>query len=88
MCIRDRATPRIQAFRRQLEHVAPTPRLPEWEQIADQVWRRAEQAVRGEASIDEALAALDADVDRILAKRRRLRERATAAAAASGTERP
>jgi len=70
------AAPRIRAFRTQLDHVVPTPRLPEWEQIADQVWRRAEQAVRGDASIDEALAGLDQDVDRILAKRRWLRERA------------
>jgi multiple sugar transport system substrate-binding protein len=75
------AAPRIRAFRTQLERVAPTPQLPEWEQIADQVWRRAEQAVRGRASIEEALAALDADVDRILAKRRWLRERAADLAA-------
>ena len=72
------AAPRIRAFRAQLELVVPAPKLPEWEQIADQIWRRAEQAVRGNASIDQALAALDADVDRILAKRRWLRDRAVA----------
>jgi multiple sugar transport system substrate-binding protein len=70
--------PRALAFRRQLEHVVPTPAVPEWEQIADQVWRRAEAAIRGAATIDEALAALDADADRILAKRRWLREHAAA----------
>jgi multiple sugar transport system substrate-binding protein len=84
------AGPRVQAFRAQLERAVPTPQLPEWEQIADQIWRRAEQAVRGGASIDEALAALDADVDRILAKRRWLRQRAGdgGAATAGGSAPP
>jgi len=82
------AASRIQAFREQLEHVVSTPKLPEWEQIADQVWRRAEQAVRGNASLDQALAALDADVDRILAKRRWLRERAAASAATGAAGAP
>ncbi|MDY0110654.1 MAG: sugar ABC transporter substrate-binding protein [Candidatus Krumholzibacteria bacterium] len=81
------AGPRIGAFRAQLERVVATPKLPEWEQIADQVWRRAEQAVRGGATLDQALAALDADVDRILAKRRWLRERAAAAANAAAEAR-
>ncbi len=70
--------PRALAFRQQLEHVVPTPAVPEWEQIADQVWRRAEAAIRGAATIDEALAALDGDAQRILAKRRWLREHAAA----------
>lgn len=77
------SAPRIAAFRTQLERSVATPKLPEWEQIADQIWRRAEQAVRGDASIDAALAALDADVDRILAKRRRLHERRVATEAVS-----
>ena len=76
------SAPRIAAFRTQLERAVATPKLPEWEQIADQIWRRAEQAVRGDMEIDAALAALDADVDRILAKRRWLRERDLAEAAA------
>jgi multiple sugar transport system substrate-binding protein len=70
--------PRALAFRQQLEHVVPTPAVPEWEQIADQVWRRAESAIRGAATVDQALAALDADAARILAKRRWLRENAVA----------
>ncbi len=62
--------PNAQTFFTQLHHVVPTPKVPEWEQIAALVWQRAEEAVRGAATVDDALARLDADVDRVLAKRR------------------
>jgi multiple sugar transport system substrate-binding protein len=67
--------PRIQAFREQLERVVPTPKIPEWEQIATRVLERSELAIRGGASIEEALRLLDEDADRILAKRKWLLER-------------
>jgi multiple sugar transport system substrate-binding protein len=70
---------RADAFRQQLEHVVPTPKVPEWEQVTERIWVRAEQVVRGAATIDEALAGLDADVDRILAKRRWLLDHAAGA---------
>ncbi len=70
--------PHTEAFRRQLEQVRPTPTIPEWERIADRIAHYAEKAVRGELGEDEALAALNRDVDRILAKRRWLLERAQA----------
>ena len=63
---------RAQAFRAQLEHVRALPKVPEWERIAAKISRSAEAAVRGEIAPDAALAALDADVDAILAKRRSL----------------
>lgn len=66
---------RAAAFREQLELVVPTPKIPEWEQVASQVWEAAEQAIRGAASEEKALADLDAKVDRILAKRRWLLEK-------------
>jgi len=62
--------PRTRAFWQQLAHVQPPPRVPEWERIASEIGRRAEEVIRGETSADAALAALDADVDRILEKRR------------------
>jgi multiple sugar transport system substrate-binding protein len=46
------------------------PRVPEWEQIAQKLVEDLEPAVRGRESVSEALARLDADVDRILEKRR------------------
>jgi multiple sugar transport system substrate-binding protein len=58
------------AFRAQLEHVSPMPRVPEWEQIAQKIVEDLEPAVRGRESVPGALARLDADVDRILEKRR------------------
>ena len=62
--------PLAQAFRLQLEQVVPTPKVPEWEQVANEVWEAAEAAIRGAASREKALADLDATVDGILAKRR------------------
>jgi multiple sugar transport system substrate-binding protein len=62
--------PAILAFRAQLEHVVPAPKIPEWEQIAARVRERAEQAIRGRATTEEALRLLDEDVAGILEKRR------------------
>ncbi len=58
------------AFREQLDRVVPTPKVPEWEQIATKVLEHGEQAVRGRMSIGDALASLDRDVDQLLEKRR------------------
>ena len=62
--------PKARAFRVQLEHVTPMPRVPEWEQIAQKLVEDLEPAVRGRESVAKGLARLDADVDRILEKRR------------------
>jgi len=67
--------PRVAAFWRQLEHVRTPPKIPEWERIAAKISDYAEAAVRGDLSMDEALIALDRDVDRILEKRRWLLEK-------------
>jgi len=61
---------KARAFRTQLEHVSPMPRVPEWEQIAQKVPEDLEAALRSRQSVAAALAHLDSDVDRILAKRR------------------
>lgn len=68
------------AFWRQLQRVEPTPKVPEWERIADKVRAYAEAAVRGEMTTTDALAALDRDVDRILEKRRWMLARETTVA--------
>ena len=64
-----------QAFRQQLQHVQATPPIPEWERIANKIAYYAELTIRKQKSMDEALAALDRDVDRILEKRRWLLSR-------------
>jgi multiple sugar transport system substrate-binding protein len=61
---------RVDAFRLQLQSVRSTPKVPEWEQIAQKIAHYAEAAVRGSLTPEQALAALDADADRILEKRR------------------
>ena len=68
--------PHIEAFRRQLDQVRPMPQIPEWERIADKISHFADKAVRGELGEDEALAALEAEVNSILAKRRWLMDKA------------
>jgi multiple sugar transport system substrate-binding protein len=64
-----------QAFRQQLSRVAPMPGVPEWEQIAQKVAEHLEPAIRGRESVSRSLANLDADVDRILEKRRWMLQR-------------
>jgi multiple sugar transport system substrate-binding protein len=63
------------AFREQLERTVPTPKVPEWEQIATKVYEHGERAVRGNQTPLQAMKALDNDVNRILEKRRWLMDR-------------
>ena len=62
--------PRTRAFGVQLERAVPMPRVPEWERIATRLNEATEAIVRGGVSLDEGLRRLDADVDRMLDKRR------------------
>jgi multiple sugar transport system substrate-binding protein len=62
--------PRIAAFGTQLARTRAMPKVPEWELIANRLRDYAERVVRGGASADSTLAALDRDVARILEKRR------------------
>ena len=67
-----------QAFWQQLQHVRATPKIPEWERIADKITQYAEAAIRERMDMDGALTGLDADVDQLLEKRRWLLRRAGA----------
>ncbi|MEN1928256.1 sugar ABC transporter substrate-binding protein [Luteimonas sp. MJ250] len=58
------------AFRDQLERVRPTPKVLEWERIAQEMRLVTERVVRGGLAQDQAVLELDARVDAILAKRR------------------
>ena len=61
----------MKAFYEQFLVVKATPKIPEWEQIAfSKIQQYAELASRDVMSVDEALKALDDDVNRILEKRR------------------
>jgi multiple sugar transport system substrate-binding protein len=62
--------PQTRAFLVQLRNVVPTPKVPEWELIATRLFETVEKVVRGGVSEQAGLAALDADVNRILEKRR------------------
>lgn len=70
-----RASAPLAAFRRQLERVVTTPKLPEWEQIAAKIAEQSERAALGACTIDQAIEALQRDTDRILEKRRWLASR-------------
>ncbi len=67
--------PRTRVFGDQLLRTAPSPMVPEWEEIATRVWEQADRAIRGAAPPDSALATLDRLVDRMLEKRRWLAAR-------------
>jgi multiple sugar transport system substrate-binding protein len=64
-----------QAFWQQMQRVRSTPKIAEWERIAQTIARHSEAAIRGMESVEEALGALDAEVDALLEKRRWLLER-------------
>jgi multiple sugar transport system substrate-binding protein len=76
-----------QAFWQQLQHVRSTPKIPEWERIADKITQYGEAAIRGHMDADAALTALDADVDQVLEKRRWLLRQHESAAGAAATPR-
>lgn len=65
-----RDDPKARAFAVQLRHVKATPKVPEWESITTRVTDHLEAVIRGRVALDEALARMDADTDRILEKRR------------------
>ncbi|HUA81179.1 MAG TPA: sugar ABC transporter substrate-binding protein [Dyella sp.] len=70
-----RDDPKAQAFREQLERVKPTPPVPEWEQIVNEMQLVAAQAAAGDLTIDQATAEMDKRADRILEKRRWMLDR-------------
>jgi multiple sugar transport system substrate-binding protein len=62
--------PRARAFLEQLQRMEPLPKVPEIEDICIKVQETVESTVRGGVPADVALRRLDAQVDRILTKRR------------------
>jgi multiple sugar transport system substrate-binding protein len=58
------------AFFEQLNHVVATPKIPEWEQIAQKVREYAELVSMDKMTVNAATEALDKDVDQMLEKRR------------------
>jgi multiple sugar transport system substrate-binding protein len=73
---------RAQAFATQLRRVRSTPKVPEWERIASAIGEHVEAAIRGRTTLDDALVALDRDVDAILEKRRWMMDRVAGSAEA------
>lgn len=65
-----RKNKRTKAFYKQLHKVKPTPKIPEWEQVALKIQQYVEMAVYGTISPSEMGVKLNNEVDKILAKRR------------------
>jgi len=72
------ADPYARAFGEQLERVKPTPAVPEWERIANEIRLTTERVVDGRLTVAEAQRELDARTDQILEKRRSLLDRRSA----------
>jgi multiple sugar transport system substrate-binding protein len=70
--------PHARAFWTQLQRVEPLPAVPEIESIMSRVIEHAEASIRGGVPAEASLAALDREVERILAKRRWMLERGRA----------
>ena len=73
--------PYAKAFREQLERAVPTPKVPEWERIAQEMRVIGEEVANDRMSVDEAAAELDRRADRFLEKRRWMLDQATQAGA-------
>jgi multiple sugar transport system substrate-binding protein len=69
----------FRAFYTQLQRVTPLPKVPEIELISSRLIEASERAIRGNVPPERALASLDADVNRILEKRRWILAQRTAA---------
>ena len=62
--------PYARAFHEQLERAKPTPKIPEWERIVNEMQLAAARVVQGHQPVDQVLHDLDAQTDSILEKRR------------------
>lgn len=71
--------PRAIAFAQQLERARPTPPVPEWERIVQEMQLVAWQAVKKHIPLDDAAALIDHRVDGFLEKRRWMMQRAAKA---------
>ena len=71
--------PYAKAFREQLERAIATPKVPEWERIAQELGVMGEQVANGRISVDEAAEELDRRTDRLLEKRRWMLDQAAKA---------
>ncbi len=60
----------MQAFYKQVQRLQPLPQVPEWEQIVIKLQLYVEYIATNTLTVDEALRRFDADVDRMLEKRR------------------
>jgi len=72
------ADTRARAFAEQLERVRPTPPVPEWERIVNEMQLHAARAAAEGGSAADTARAIDTSVDTILAKRRWLHQRGRA----------
>ncbi|MFH1213636.1 MAG: sugar ABC transporter substrate-binding protein [Candidatus Neomarinimicrobiota bacterium] len=66
---------KTEAFFQQLQRVQPTPRIPEWEQIALKIQQHVEIMAYGKMNPEEVGTRLNSEVDRLLEKRRWLLEK-------------
>jgi multiple sugar transport system substrate-binding protein len=62
--------PYARAFADQLTRTRATPKVPEWERIANELKAVVEKAARGQLTTDQTVAELDKRADEMLAKRR------------------
>lgn len=80
--------PYTRAFRAQLERLRAFPQVPEWEQIMQAMSVMSERVVHGDQTVDQAVIALDAEVDAMLAKRRWMLDRQAKLSATHPAELP
>ena len=73
--------PHAKAFREQLERAVPTPKVPEWERIAQELRIIGEEVAYDRMTVDQAAEEMDRRADRFLEKRRWMLDQAANGAA-------
>lgn len=73
--------PYAKAFREQLERAVPTPKVPEWERIAQELRIIGEEVANDRMTVDQAAEEMDRRADRFLTKRRWMLDQAKTAGA-------
>ncbi len=73
--------PHAKAFREQLERAVPTPKVPEWERIAQELRIIGEEVAYNRMTVDQAAEEMDRRADRFLEKRRWMLDQAANGAA-------
>ena len=60
----------LKVFQKQLEYAKSPPNIPEWEEIANAIHMKVEEAIMGEKTVEQILSELNSEITEILKKKK------------------